>query len=49
MIIRDYHHYGLYAPPRGYHWVHDYDSGDAVLAAITTGVIAGLVIGAIVD
>ena len=47
--IRDYGHYGLYAPPPGYHWVRDPGSGDAVLAAIATGAIIGLVIGALAD
>lgn len=45
--IRDYGRYGLYDPPRGYHWVHDHDRGDAILASAATGAIIGLVIGAI--
>lgn len=46
MIIVDYGLYGLYAPPVGYHWVRDYDSGDAILCSIATGAIIGLTIGA---
>jgi len=33
-------HRGLYAPPRGYHWVRD-DRGDYLLVGITTGLILG--------
>jgi ElaB/YqjD/DUF883 family membrane-anchored ribosome-binding protein len=29
--------------------VHDYDSGDAILASIATGAIIGLVIGALAN
>ncbi|WP_291208087.1 RcnB family protein [Hyphomonas sp.] len=47
VYIHDYDHYGLYDPPRGYHWVRDNDSGDAILASVATGAILGLVIGAI--
>ena len=47
VYINDYSHYGLYDPPRGYHWVRDNDRGDAVLASVATGAILGLVIGAI--
>jgi Ni/Co efflux regulator RcnB len=44
-VIRDYRGYRrLYAPPRGYHWVRT--DHDAVLAAIATGVIVGVVVGA---
>ncbi|MEO1405039.1 MAG: RcnB family protein [Pseudomonadota bacterium] len=49
IIIGDYGYWGLYDPPHGYHWVHDYDSGDAILASIATGAIIGLVIGALAD
>ena len=49
IIIGDYNYWGLYAPPHGYHWVHDYDSGDAVLASVATGAIIGLVIGALAN
>lgn len=47
VYINDYYNYGLYDPPRGYHWVRDDDSGDAILASVATGAILGLVIGAI--
>jgi Ni/Co efflux regulator RcnB len=40
-VIRDYRPYRLYAPPRGYHWVRVND--DVVLAAITTGIVLGVV------
>ena len=33
----------LYAPPRGYHWVQA-DSGDYLLVAIATGLIANLLL-----
>jgi len=46
-VIYDYELYGLYEPPYGYHWVHDHDRGDAILAAIETGAIIGLIVGAI--
>ncbi len=36
-VIADYGPYGLWAPPRGYHWVRV--DGDAVLAAIATGIV----------
>jgi len=39
---RSYHH--LYAPPRGYHWVRS--GNDAVLVAITGGLIGAVVAGA---
>ena len=39
---RGYH--GLYAPPRGYHWVQS--GNDAVLVAITSGLIGAVVGGA---
>lgn len=42
-IVRDYHVYHLDAPPRGYHWVRVND--DALLAAITSGVVASVVDG----
>ncbi len=47
VYINDYDRYGLYDPPRGYHWVRDDDTGDAILASAATGAIIGLVIGAI--
>ncbi|WP_375397297.1 RcnB family protein [uncultured Sphingomonas sp.] len=36
---------GLRQPPRGYHWVRS--GNDAVLVAVTTGVIASVIAGAI--
>jgi Ni/Co efflux regulator RcnB len=36
-VIDDYYDYGLYAPPRGHHWVRV--DGDAVLAAVATGIV----------
>ena len=43
--INDYQRWGLYQPPRGYHWVrHD---NDAYLAAAGTGLVAGIIIGAL--
>ncbi len=47
VYITDYDRYGLYDPPRGYHWVRDNDNGDAVLASVATGAIIGLIVGAI--
>jgi Ni/Co efflux regulator RcnB len=42
----DYRRYrGLRAPPRGYHWVRN--GNDAVLVAISTGIIASVIAGAI--
>ncbi len=44
--VVDYHRYhGLRAPPRGYHWVRS--GNDAVLVAISTGVIASVIANAI--
>src|SRR5262245_50792152 len=40
-VVRDYHSYNLYAPPRGYHWVRVGD--DVLLAAIAGGVVAAVV------
>jgi Ni/Co efflux regulator RcnB len=36
-VIANYHDCGLRAPPRGHHWVRV--DGDAVLAAIATGIV----------
>jgi Ni/Co efflux regulator RcnB len=42
----DYRHYhGLRRPPRGYHWVRN--GNDAVLVAISTGIVASVIAGAI--
>ncbi len=36
-VVRDYGHYRLRPPPRGYHWVRD--NNDYLLVAVATGVI----------
>ena len=36
-VVNDFYGYGLYSPPRGYHWVRV--DGDAVLAAVATGIV----------
>jgi len=41
-VIRDYRHYQLRSPPRGYHWVRA--NNDYLLVAIATGVILDLVL-----
>jgi Ni/Co efflux regulator RcnB len=40
--VRDYRRYRLRQPPRGYHWVRT-GTGDFVLAALATGVIADII------
>jgi len=40
--VRDYHRYGLRAPPRGYRWQRVDDS--YILAAVATGVILSVII-----
>lgn len=42
--VADYGDYGLYAPPRGYAWRRD-DFGHFLLVAITSGIIADLLLG----
>jgi Ni/Co efflux regulator RcnB len=42
-VVNDWHHEHLRAPPRGYHWVRS-DNGDFLLVAITTGVIADMLL-----
>lgn len=43
--VVDYHRYRrLSPPPRGYHWVRS--GNDAVLVAITTGIVASVIVGA---
>lgn len=42
---RQYRGRHLYAPPRGYHWVQS--GNDAVLVAITSGVIGAVLAGAL--
>ena len=39
----DYRDYRLRAPPRGYHYVRDDNTGEIVLAVIATGLIASLI------
>lgn len=43
VVVRDYHHYHLRPPPRGYHYVRD-DRGDFLLVGIATGVILGVIL-----
>tara|TARA_B100000678_G_scaffold116006_2_gene97217 strand:- start:295 stop:972 length:678 start_codon:yes stop_codon:yes gene_type:complete len=43
--INDYHRWGLYQPPNGYYWVRH--NNDAYLAAAGTGLVAGIIIGAL--
>ena len=40
-VIYDYDRYGLYAPPRGCHWVRV--GNDVLLTAVTTGVVVNIV------
>ena len=42
-VVNDYRAYRLSAPPRGYQWVGV--SGEYVLAAIATGLIAQIIVG----
>ncbi|MFT0548591.1 RcnB family protein [Allopusillimonas ginsengisoli] len=42
-IVHDWHHYHLYAPPRGYYWVQS--GSDFLLTAIATGLIAQIILG----
>lgn len=44
-VVNNYRGYRLNAPPRGYHWVRS--GNDAVLVAITSGIIGAVVAGAI--
>ncbi|KAA0892748.1 RcnB family protein [Pusillimonas sp. ANT_WB101] len=41
-IVNDWHHYHLYAPPRGYYWVQS--GSDFLLTAIATGLIAQIIL-----
>lgn len=45
MIITDYGYYHLQPPPYGYQW--RYIDGNFVLAAVATGIIASVLIGAL--
>ncbi len=49
VIIHNHGRHGLYAPPHGYHWVHDPGRSDAILASVATGAIIGLAIAALDD
>lgn len=40
----DYRAYRYNAPPRGYHYVRDNNTGEILLAAIATGVIASIIL-----
>ncbi|HWU75908.1 MAG TPA: RcnB family protein [Rhodanobacter sp.] len=42
-VVTDWRHDRLRAPPRGYHWVRS-DNGDFLLVAVTTGIIADLIL-----
>ncbi len=42
-VVDDWRGHHLSAPPRGYHWVQT--GGDYVLIAITTGIIAQILLG----
>ena len=45
-VVNNYRSYNrLYAPPRGYHWVQS--GNDAVLVAITSGLIGAVIGGAL--
>lgn len=41
----NYRDYRYDAPPRGYRYVRDNNTGDILLAAIATGVIASIILG----
>ncbi len=40
----DYRSYRLKHPPRGYHYVRDNNTGEIILAAIATGLIASIIL-----
>lgn len=40
-VVRDYRAYGLYAPPRGHHWVRV--DHDVILAAVASGIVTSVV------
>jgi Ni/Co efflux regulator RcnB len=42
-VVTDWRHERLREPPRGYHWVRS-DNGDFLLVAISTGIIADLLL-----
>lgn len=39
----DYRNHRLKAPPRGYHYVRDDNTGEIILAVIATGIIAAII------
>jgi Ni/Co efflux regulator RcnB len=41
----DYHPYRYSAPPRGFHYVRDSNTGEILLVAIATGLIASIILG----
>ena len=41
--VNDWNHYGLYQPPYGHQWVRT-DTGDFLLMALATGLIANLIL-----
>jgi len=43
-VVNDYGYYGLRQPPRGYHWRRS-DTGDFLMVAIATGIIADIILG----
>lgn len=45
IVITDYGYYHLQPPPYGYQW--RYIDGNFVLAAVATGIIASILIGAL--
>ncbi|ALR20879.1 RcnB family protein [Sphingobium baderi] len=44
-VVDNYRNYRLSTPPRGYHWVRS--GNDAVLVAITSGIIGAVIGGAL--
>jgi Ni/Co efflux regulator RcnB len=42
-VVSDWHHERLRQPPRGYQWVRS-DNGDFLLVAISTGIIADMLL-----
>jgi len=44
-VLDNYRGYRLRTPPRGYHWVRS--GNDALLVAVTSGIIASVITGAI--
>lgn len=43
VVVVDYHVYHLQAPPPGYHYVRDDNTGEILLAAIATGIVAAII------